>query len=132
VSLTAVQAVVRWDPATFAAAELAGRRELGFPPAVAMASLEGSEAAVGAALAELRPPSSADELGPVPLWRPRRAGADSAAADSTADQHVRALVRVPPADRKPLAAALKTLAAAQSARKASEPVRIEIDPAELG
>jgi primosomal protein N' (replication factor Y) len=132
VSLTAVQAVVRWDPATFAAAELAGRRELGFPPAVAMASLEGSEAAVGAALAELRPPSSADELGPVPLWRPRRAGADIAAAGSTADQHVRALVRVPPTDRKSLAAALKTLAAAQSARKSGEPVRIEVDPAELG
>jgi primosomal protein N' (replication factor Y) len=121
---------VRWDPATFAAAELAGRRELGFPPAVAMASVEGGETAVGDALAELQPPPSAEVLGPVAVWRPRRAAADGTAADP-ADQRVRALVRVPPADRKSLAAALKTLASAQSARKAVEPVRIEIDPAEL-
>lgn len=137
VSLTAVQAVIRWDPATFAAVELAGRRELGFPPAVAMASLQGSEAAIGDALAELRPPPSAEVLGPVPLWRPGRAGvpgddSDGGAEVDSADQPVRALVRVPPVDRKALAASLKTLASSQSARKAGEPVRVEVDPAELG
>jgi len=129
VSLAAVQAVLRWDPATFAAAELAGRRELGFPPAAAMASVEGGEAAVGGRLAELRAPASAEVLGPVPVWRPGIAGS-SAGADG-ADQLVRALVRVPPGDRKALAASLKTLAAAQSASKSGEPVRIEVDPAAL-
>jgi primosomal protein N' (replication factor Y) len=129
-----VQAVLRWDPATFAAAELAGRQELGFPPAVAMASLEGSEAAVGGALADLRAPVSAEVLGPVPLWRPGHAAAkgDGTAARDAAEQLVRALVRVPASDRKALAVALKTLAAGQSARKAAEAVRIEIDPASLG
>jgi primosomal protein N' (replication factor Y) len=131
VALTAVQAVLRWDPATFAAAELAGRRELGFPPIVAMASLEGGEAAVGDAIAELRAPASADVLGPVPLWRPGRAGQAAGAGVDESEPLVRTLVRVPPADRKELAAALKTLAAAQSARKAGDPVRIEIDPSEL-
>ena len=37
-----VQALVRWDPAGHAAAELAGRAEVGFPPAVRMAAVEGS------------------------------------------------------------------------------------------
>ncbi|MEO7125152.1 MAG: primosomal protein N' [Nakamurella sp.] len=157
VSLSAVQALVRWDPATFAGMELAGRRELGFPPAVAMASIEGSEAVVGAALAELALPPSAAILGPVPAWRPTRAGQKAAtggvvnggptAGDGAmvghasggelvtgaeADQYVRALVRVPAVDRRLLAAALKVLAAARSARKDSEPIRIEVDPAELG
>ena len=41
-ALAAVQALLRWDPAWFAARELAERRELGFPPAVRMASVTGA------------------------------------------------------------------------------------------
>src|SRR5262249_14353963 len=54
-ALVAVQALLRWDPATFAARELGERRELGFPPAARMASLTGAPAAVAEllALAEL-------------------------------------------------------------------------------
>ena len=47
----AVQALVRWDPAGFAARELAERTELGFPPAVRMASLTGTASAVADLLA---------------------------------------------------------------------------------
>ncbi len=65
--LSTVQALIRWDPAGHAAAELAARTELGFPPAVAMAALEGTEEVVGAAVADLELPPSAQVLGPVPM-----------------------------------------------------------------
>ena len=43
----------------------------------------------------------------------------------------RLLVRVPRAAGAELARALKTAAAGRSARRAAEPVRIELDPVEL-
>jgi primosomal protein N' (replication factor Y) len=45
-SLPAVQALIRWDPVHFSERELAERAELGFPPAVRMASVTGASAAV--------------------------------------------------------------------------------------
>ena len=62
----AVQALVRWDPAGFAARELADRTELGFPPAVRMASLTGTAAAVADLLAAADLPAEAQVIGPVP------------------------------------------------------------------
>lgn len=135
VGAPAAQSLLRWDPAAAAEAELAQRVELGFPPAVAMAAVEGAEPAVGAALAELTLPLSAQVLGPVPVWPgPARRDAREVGVGAVAapQPRVRALIRVPSADRKALAAALHALAAARSARKDSEPVRIEVDPAELG
>ena len=64
-SLPTVQALIRWDPVGHAGAELASRRELGFPPAVAMASLEGGESTVLAAIDRLELPARAELLGPV-------------------------------------------------------------------
>ena len=49
-ALPAVQALVRWDPAGHAAAELAARAEVGFPPAVRMAAVEGTADAVAEVL----------------------------------------------------------------------------------
>ena len=66
-ALSTVQALIRWDPAGHAAAELAARTELGFPPAVAMAALEGTEEVVAAAVTDLELPPSAQVLGPVPM-----------------------------------------------------------------
>ncbi len=108
-ALPAVQALVRWDPAGAAARELAERQELGFPPAVRMASLTGSPAALREVLAGL--PPGADVLGPVP-------------ADGDEE---RVLLRAPRSSGNALAARLKAAAAVRSARK-SEPVRIELDP----
>src|ERR1019366_7447157 len=45
-SFPAVQALVRWDPVNFSERELAERAELGFPPAVRMASVTGASDAV--------------------------------------------------------------------------------------
>ncbi|HZZ98165.1 MAG TPA: primosomal protein N' [Jatrophihabitantaceae bacterium] len=107
-----VQALVRWDPAGFAARELADRAELGFPPAVRMASLTGTAAAVADLLAAADLPPAAQVIGPVP-------------ADKGAE---RILLRVPRPQGAALASALKTAAAARSARKAPDPVRVVLDP----
>jgi primosomal protein N' (replication factor Y) len=137
-----VQALVRWDPAGHAAAELAARAEVGFPPAVRMASVEGSPTAVAEVLDELgagrvgldlgpvggRPMPGLDVLGPVEL----EPDAGQPGARPDAQPRERALLRVPRADGRVLAAALHAAQAARSARKAPDPVRIRLDPVEIG
>ena len=111
-----VQALVRWDPAGYAARELDERGELGFPPATRMAALTGTPDAVAELLATARLPDGAQPIGPVPT------GND---ADGSTE---RMLVRVRRADSAALATALKDAAAVRSARKAADPVRIVLDP----
>jgi primosomal protein N' (replication factor Y) len=138
-SLPAVQALIRWDPAGHAATELAARRELGFPPAVAMASLEGGEAAVLAAIDRLELPARAEVLGPVAVDDlEASAGHSASPAGAGSGDHavddgpiLRALVRAPQSDRKALSAALHTLAAGRSARKEGGGLRIRVDPLDL-
>jgi primosomal protein N' (replication factor Y) len=115
-SIPAVQALVRWDPAGFAARELADRTALGFPPAVRMASITGSPAGVADLLRHLELPEHGELIGTV-------------AVDADTE---RALVRVPRSGGVELAHALKAAAAARSARKAADPVRVALDPLELG
>jgi primosomal protein N' (replication factor Y) len=107
---------VRWDPAGYAERELADRRALGFPPAVRLAALTGPAPAVAELLTLADLPAGADVLGPVP----GREGA------------VRALVRVPKAHGAALARALRAAQGVRSARKAPDPVRVQIDPVEIG
>ena len=117
-----VQALVRWDPAWHAAQELAERQELGFPPAMRMASVEGSPDAVAGLLADLPLPSTGEVLGPVPLGEVDEEG--------NAERE-RALVRVSRAEGKALAASIHAAAARRDARKATEPIRIQLDPLDL-
>jgi primosomal protein N' (replication factor Y) len=122
--LPVVQALVRWDPAGHAGAELAGRAEVGFPPAVRMASVEGGPAAVAEVVdGVLAQFPAAEVLGPVEI-DPERPG--------DTDLRERALLRVPRAQGKALAAALHTAQAGRTARKATDPVRVRLDPAEIG
>ncbi|HXA57561.1 MAG TPA: primosomal protein N' [Streptosporangiaceae bacterium] len=115
-----VQALVRWDPVTLAERELAERRELGFPPAVRMASLTGTAAAVRDLLEAARLPEGAQVLGPVQVTGKDR------------DEELeRALVRVPRHDAVALGLALKAAQGVRSARKAAETVRVRLDPLEL-
>jgi primosomal protein N' (replication factor Y) len=111
-ALAPVQALLRWDAAWFAARELAERRELGFPPAVRMASVTGPAEAVADLLAAARLPEAAEVLGPVP-------------ADGEKE---RMLVRVPRARAAALAEALHAAAGTRTLRKAADPVRVQIDP----
>jgi primosomal protein N' (replication factor Y) len=120
--LTSVQALVRWDPAWHASLELAERRELGFPPAMRMASIEGTPDAVAAVLGDLALPDSGEVLGPVPLGEIDE--------DGRADRE-RALVRVARADGKTLAAAIHAAGARRDARKEPNPIRIQLDPQAL-
>ncbi len=114
-ALAPVQALLRWDAGWFAARELAERRELGFPPAVRMASVTGPPTAVAELLAESRLPAEAELLGPVP-------------ADGDRE---RMLVRVPRARASALAAALHAAAGVRAARKAADPLRLQVDPLAL-
>ena len=114
-ALATVQALIRWEPGWFAARELAERRELGFPPAVRMASLTGKPEAVADLLAVARLPEGAEVLGPVP-------------ADE--DQE-RMLIRTSRSQAAATAHALHEAAAVRSARKAALAVRVEVDPATI-
>jgi primosomal protein N' (replication factor Y) (superfamily II helicase) len=122
-SLPAVQALVRWDPAGFAERELAERAELGFPPAVRMAAITGSSAAIAEFVASVALPDRAEILGPVPA-EPNGAEPDPEPAE-------RALIRIPRADGLVLARALHAAQAARSARKDGAAVRVQLDPAEV-
>ena len=122
-----VQALIRWDPAGFSERELADRGELGFPPAVRMASAQGTSGAVASLLAGLDP--AFEILGPVPA-DPLPSAAP--AADGTLpEEEVRALIRAPRARGTALARALGAAQAARSARKEGGGVRVQLDPAEL-
>ncbi|MEO3783428.1 primosomal protein N' [Actinocorallia sp. B10E7] len=114
-ALPVVQAVVRWDPVTFAERELDERRGLRFPPAARMASLTGTPDALKDFLDTTRLPSEAEVLGPVPVGGGRE----------------RALLRVPASAAPALARSLKETQGIRSARKAPDPVRVEVDPLEL-
>ncbi len=62
-----VQALIRWDPVGHAEAELDARAEVGLPPAVHMAAIDGAPDAVAALLETAELPDSADIFGPVEL-----------------------------------------------------------------
>ncbi|MGQ4384483.1 primosomal protein N' [Streptomyces sp. SAS_270] len=131
-TLRPVQALVRWDPVGHAVRELAERAELGFPPVSRMAAVSGAPEALAGFLAAVQLPGDAEVLGPVALpvtdaGRPRRAG-----APPTGEHWERALIRVPPGSGAALAAALKAAQAARMARGGDEPVRIRIDPPDIG
>jgi primosomal protein N' (replication factor Y) (superfamily II helicase) len=121
-----VQALVRWDPTGHAAAELAARAEVGFPPAVRMAAIDAVPAALTDVLDDLQAELPAVEvLGPVEL---------DPAPDGRGEEEARerALVRVPRADGRALATALHVAQSARSARKATDPVRVRMDPSDIG
>ncbi|MFE6688940.1 primosomal protein N' [Streptomyces sp. NPDC057743] len=131
-TLRPVQALVRWDPVGHAVRELAERAELGFPPVSRMASVAGRPEDVAGLLAAAELPAGAEVLGPVPLpipdaGRPRRPG-----DPPPGEAWERALVRVRPGQGAALAAALKSARAARLVKREGEPVRVRIDPPDLG
>jgi len=129
--LPSAQALIRWDPVWHAAAELAGRRELGFPPAVAMASLSGDERSVLGALTDLEPLDQVEVLGPVPVDSapgPGRPGESGGGESGGADDKVRVLLRTAASNRRQLAAALRVMAADRAARRDTATPRIQLDP----
>jgi primosomal protein N' (replication factor Y) len=123
-----VQALIRWDPVGHAEAELAARTEVALPPSVHMAALDGAAEAVAALLDELRLPDSAELLGPVEL----PAGARRPPGTPADVPVTRMLVRVRREQGLALAAELRRGVAVVSARQVHEPVRVQIDPLQIG
>jgi primosomal protein N' (replication factor Y) len=126
-TLPAVQALIRWDPVTFSERELAERAELGFPPAVRMASVTGAPEAVADFVGAAGLPDQAEVLGPVPVE------ATSARPDAAAPEQARerALIRIGRRDGLELARALHAAQATRSARKDGGVIRVQLDPAEV-
>ncbi|KAA0023700.1 primosomal protein N' [Antrihabitans cavernicola] len=128
--LPTVQALVRWDPVGHAEAQLAERAEVRFPPAARVAAVDGSAAAIASLLDVAELPDGTELLGPVPLPDGART---PFAGDSAEPVDVeRMLLRVPRQLGPALARALAAAQASRSARKIDAPVRIQVDPVDIG
>ena len=127
-AIPTVQALIRWDPVGHADAELDSRAEVGLPPAVHIAVVDGAPAAVAALLDTAALPDDAESLGPVELPRAARRPPGTP-ADSPVG---RMLVRVPRDGGLALAAALRRATGVLSARHDQQPVRVQIDPLHIG
>jgi primosomal protein N' (replication factor Y) len=131
-SIPTVQSLIRWDPVGHAEAELTARTEVGLPPSVHMAALDGTSGGVAALLDEARLPDHetihADLLGPVEL----PSGVRRPAGIPTGVPVTRMLVRVRREQGLALAASLRRGVGVLSARQAHEPVRVQIDPLHIG
>ncbi len=124
-----VQALIRWDPIGFAAHELGIRAELGFPPAVTMASVDGPPAAISAFLGMVGEPPGVQRLGPVPLppGVRRPAGLDPGGPAE------RVLLRTDRAHGRDLAAALRAAQVLRHARhEDTAGIRVQVDPPTIG
>lgn len=129
-----VQALLRWDPAGHAAAELAQRTEVGFPPAVRMAAIDGTPDAVAELLAVTELPAAAEVLGPVPLPATARKPSGSRTEDDRGGpvEVERVLLRVPRPQGGALARALTAAQAVRSSQRAETSARVQIDPLDIG
>jgi primosomal protein N' (replication factor Y) len=122
----AVAALVRWDPAGFAERELSLRRNLGLPPAVRLAAITGTRAAVEAfasAAAPVLTRSGVRTAGPVPA-----SPVSKAAAEETA---WRLLAFFPIAEGPEVTRGLRAARIALAARRGSEPVQLRLDGTDL-
>ena len=134
-TLPAVQALIRWDPVTFSERELAERAELGFPPAVRMASVTGTPQAVAEFVGAAALPTQAEVLGPLPQppggTGGREAPPCAGGPGGSPPRIDRALIRIARRDGLALARALHAAQATRSARKDGGVIRVQLDPAEV-
>ncbi len=114
-ALPVVQALVRWDPAGFAAREARERGEAHLPPASRLAVLTGQHEELDEVVGALRLPPGAEVLGPAP---------DPVADDGETE---RVVVRVPRAHGAALSGALREVAGVRAARRRPA-VRVQVDP----
>jgi primosomal protein N' (replication factor Y) len=129
-ALVPVQSVIRWDPAGFAAHELAERTELGFPPAVTMASIDGAGPAVVAFAETVHMPPGGEVLGPVEL--PPGVRLPSGIDRNDVPDPQRILLRCSRSQGKELSAALHAAQVGRNAQHDSSPIRVQMDPPKIG
>ncbi|WP_221639400.1 primosomal protein N' [Nocardia bhagyanarayanae] len=127
-SLPTVQALVRWDPLGHARSEVDARAEVGFPPAVRLAAVDGATEAIDELLAAADLPADVEVLGPVPLPATAR---KPFSGDSPAEVE-RMLLRVPRRTGAALSRALTAAQAIRSTHRSDAPLRVQIDPIDIG
>ena len=115
--LPPVEALVRWDPAWFAARELAERVELGLPPAVWSALVLGDRSRLRDVREELLG-LGADVVGPAPTT--------SATTSTTRAEHL--VVRPGTAGAEQVRGHLAALRATESGHKSVDPVQVRVGP----
>jgi primosomal protein N' (replication factor Y) len=115
-TLRPVQALVRWDPVGHAARELDDRIVTGMPPARRVALLTGFPASVSDLIDRAQLPTDVVTLGPTPID----------------DGKVRALLTASLSNALAMTKALKGAIGERSAHKATDLVRVVVDPATLG
>ncbi len=123
-----VQALVRWDPAGYAARELAERAELGLPPAVRCASVIGDPALVAEVADSL--PRDVRHLGPMDL--PGDVRKRFTVEDNAPERLSRLLVTAPRSSGATLTSALHAVQSQRSARKDPRALAIHVDPLDWG
>ena len=129
-SLPAVQHLIRWDAPGFAAAELQLRREARFPPAARVAVVDAPRDGLERFFAGVELPEHTELLGPVDLPAGTRLpGEWNREALGPAQ---RMLVRSPLQSRSALGKALRAGAVAWATAKQEAPLRIQVDPVDIG
>ncbi|MBV7295395.1 primosomal protein N' [Corynebacterium sp. TAE3-ERU12] len=119
--------LLNWDIVGAAGRELAERTAAQLPPAVQLAAVDGTPAAINRFLDDAELPEAATVLGPVPLPAGSRPPPGMDAADTR-----RILVRVPHGQGRRLGRALRTAAATRALDRCEPPVRVMMDPLRIG
>ncbi|WP_436838486.1 primosomal protein N' [Nocardia nova] len=128
-SLPTVQALVRWDPIGHARHELAARVEVRFPPAVRLAALDGTTATIGELLDAAKLPDGVEVLGPVPLPPGARTPFSGDAAPAEVE---RMILRIDRREGSALSRALAAALTVRSTHRSDGPLRVQIDPVDIG
>ncbi len=117
-----LQALIRVDPAGFAARELADRVAARFPPAVKLIAVDGRRESLTEVAESGRFPDPTDLLGPAEL------------GPNVTGEFVlhRLTLRTPLSRGADLTEAVKAVAAVRSAKKAEGALRIQVDPVSIG
>ncbi|MBL1076629.1 primosomal protein N' [Nocardia sp. 2] len=127
-SLPTVQALVRWDPVGHARFELDGRTEVRFPPSVRFAAIDGTTDTIAELLGEAKLPGDTEVLGPVPL----PFGARKPFSGDTPADVERMILRIDRAHGSALSRALIAAQAVRSSHRSDGPLRVQIDPIDIG
>ncbi|WP_306362361.1 primosomal protein N' [Nocardia sp. CC227C] len=127
-SIPTVQALVRWDPVGHAHFELTGRTEVRFPPAVRFAAVDGTTDTIAELLGDARLPAGVEVLGPVPL----PFGARKPFSGDTPADVERMILRVDRSHGAALSRALVAAQAVRSSHRSDGPLRVQIDPIDIG
>ncbi|AKK11178.1 primosomal protein N' [Corynebacterium uterequi] len=125
-----VQELIRFDAVGAAQRELAERAEVGFPPTVHMAAVDGARDGLDSFLAVAELPEGSDVLGPVEL-----PAGEKLAGEYDITRHgpaQRLLIRSPLTSRDSLGRALRQALTLKALRKDDLPLRVQVDPINIG